>query len=415
MDRRGNSFSEEGIRHAAEKGTPCHEGDEMMRQIEVREFSTRPARRRRLRTAASIIRLVLAATVLLPLWGQDQAENPPRPSDKSEFIGFPAVYRTPETRWAGGAAAQWSFFIGKSTPQTRPSSIQFSGYYTQNKQVIFTAKPEVYFGDEGFITSGNLEISRYPGYFYGIGPDTPASSKEAYTPVQTILDEQALLRIVPGKRVHLGLDLIYEHYSFRSFTSGGQLVGGNILGSAGGTVSGIGPAFRWDTRDNIFYAHSGRFWQVNFVLCGPWMGSAYEFNRTKVDLREFIPLFQNHTLALQAEFWAVSGGNVPFMDLPILGGDHLLRGYYKGRFRDKDLTLLQAEYRIPVWWRFDAVAFVGVGQVADTVSGLDFKSLHAAAGAGLRFRISRRGTMIRVDIGWGKDGSALYLTAGEAY
>ena len=392
-----------------------HEDDEMTGQIEVREFSTGSARSRRLRKLASALGLLLAATAILPVWGQAQAENPPQPSAKSEFIGFPVVYRTPETRWAGGVAGQWSFFIGKSTPQTRPSSIQFSGYYTQNKQVIFTAKPEVYFGDEGFITSGNLEISRYPGYFYGIGRDTPAASKEAYNPLQTILDEQALLRIVPGKRVYFGLDFVYEHYSFRPFAPGGQLVGGDVLGSAGGTVSGFGPAFRWDTRDNIFYAHSGRFWQVNFVLCGPGMGSTYKFQRTKVDLREFIPLFSSHTLALQAEFWAVSGSNVPFMDLPILGGDHLLRGYYKGRFRDKDLTLLQAEYRIPVWWRFDAVAFVGVGQVADTIAGLDFKSLHAAVGAGLRFRISRQGTMIRVDVGWGKDGSAIYLTAGEAY
>ena len=387
----------------------------MTGQIEVREFSTGPARRRRLRTAASAIGLILSATALLPLWGRAQAENPPRPSARSEFIVFPVVYWTPETRWAGGVAGQWSFFIGKSTPQTRPSAIQFSGYYTQNKQVLFTAKPEVYFGDEGFITSGILEISRFPSYFYGIGPDTPAASKEAYTPLQTILDEQVLLRIVPGKRIYLGLDLVYEHYSFRPFASGGQLVGGDILGSAGGTVSGIGPDFRWDTRDNIFYTHSGRFWQVNFVLYGPWMGSAYEFQRTKVDLREFILLFHNHTLALRAEFWAVSGTNVHFMDLPILGGDHLLRGYYKGRFRDKDLALLEAEYHIPVWWRFDAVAFVGVGQVAGTVSGLDFKSLHAAAGVGLRFRISRQGTMIRADVAWGKDGSALYLTAGEAF
>ena len=387
----------------------------MTGQIEVREFSTGPARRRRLRTAAAAMGLVLFATALLPLWGQAQAENPPRPSARSEFIVFPVVYWTPETRLAGGVAGQLSFFIGKSTPQTRPSAIQFSGYYTQNKQTLFTAKTDVYFGDESFITSGILEISRFPSYFYGIGPDTPAASKEAYTPLQTILDEQVLLRIVPGKRVYLGLDLLYERYSFRPFASGGQLVGGDILGSAGGTVSGIGPAFRWDTRDNIFYTHSGRFWQVNFVLYGPWMGSAYEFQRTKVDLREFILLFHNHTLALRAEFWAVSGENVPFMDLPILGGDHLLRGYYKGRFRDKDLTLLEAEYRIPVWWRFDAVAFVGVGQVADTVSGLDFKSLHAAAGAGLRFRISRQGTMIRADVGWGKDGSAIYITAGEAF
>lgn len=387
----------------------------MTGQTEVRKFSTGPARKRRLRAAASAVGLVLSTLAFLPRWGQAQTENPPRPPARSEFIVFPVLYWTPETRWAGGVAGQLSFFIGASTPQTRPSAIQFSGYYTQNKQELFTAKSEVNFGDEGFIASGMLEISRYPSYFYGIGPNPPAASREAYSALQTILDEQALLRIVPEKRVYLGFDLVYEHYSFRPFASGGQLAGGKILGSAGGTVSGTGPAFRWDTRDNIFYPHGGRFWQANFVLFGPWMGSSYEFQRTRIDLREFIPLFHSHTLALQAELWAVSGANVPFMDLPILGGDHLLRGYYKGRFRDKDLTLLQAEYRIPVWWKFDAVAFVGVGQVAGTISGLDFKSLHAAAGVGLRFRISRQGTMIRADVGWGKDGSALYLTAGEAY
>jgi outer membrane translocation and assembly module TamA len=111
-------------------------------------------------------------------------------------------------------------------------------------------------------------------------------------------------------------------------------------------------------------------------------------------------------------------GDPPFDLLPQLGGDVLLRGYFQGRFRDKDLLAFQAEYRAPVWWKLGAAAFVSAGQVAPELSGLRIDAFHPAAGFGLRFLIQEEeGVQIRADFAWGFDveSSGFYINIGEAF
>jgi hypothetical protein len=61
-------------------------------------------------------------------------------------------------------------------------------------------------------------------------------------------------------------------------------------------------------------------------------------------------------------------GNVPYRMLPTLGGSKYLRGYYKGRFRDKNLILIQQECRMPLYKRLGIAVFGGVGEVASTLA-----------------------------------------------
>ena len=103
------------------------------------------------------------------------------------------------------------------------------------------------------------------------------------------------------------------------------------------------------------------------------------------------------------------------MALSPLGGDSLMRGYYAGRFRDKVLLAGQAEYRLPLWWRFGLVGFVGAGGVADRVGILSTSAFKLTYGFGLRFRLNREGENLRIDFGYGKGTSGLYFTAGEAF
>jgi len=44
----------------------------------------------------------------------------------------------------------------------------------------------------------------------------------------------------------------------------------------------------------------------------------------------------------------------------MLDGDEYLRGYYLGRFRDRNLSFVQLEFRSVVFWRFGVAAFGGL-------------------------------------------------------
>lgn len=93
-----------------------------------------------------------------------------------------------------------------------------------------------------------------------------------------------------------------------------------------------------------------------------------------------------------------------------------MRGYYKGRYRDRSLLALQAEFRFPVWKRFSAVVFGGFGQVANGLGRLQFDGFKYSVGLGLRFLVvPKEGTNLRVDQAFGRGSSGFYFNANEAF
>ena len=93
-----------------------------------------------------------------------------------------------------------------------------------------------------------------------------------------------------------------------------------------------------------------------------------------------------------------------------------MRGYYSGRYLDKIFTAFQVEYRFPVFWRFSAVLFGGLGQVAPTFGDFAFDSMKAAAGAGLRFTIQKEPKMnLRLDFAFSPEGFQFYFNLMEAF
>ena len=102
--------------------------------------------------------------------------------------------------------------------------------------------------------------------------------------------------------------------------------------------------------------------------------------------------------------------------MPQLGGEELLRGYYGGRYRERNLLAVQAEYRAHVWWRFGAVGFVSAGRVSHDLSDMDFSGFKPAVGLGLRFLLAPdEGLNLRADFGFGKESSGFYLGLGEVF
>jgi outer membrane protein assembly factor BamA len=207
----------------------------------------------------------------------------------------------------------------------------------------------------------------------------------------------------------------YESVSMRETNPAGLLASGSIPGSKGGTSAGLGLVANWDSRDNTFAAYSGSFYQVTALFYKSAFGSDYDYTDVQIDTRNYYEIVPDQVLAVQAaaEFM---DGSPPFQNLAKFGGQNLLRGYFDGRYRDKNGVALQAEYRTPVWWRFGLVGFAGIAQVAGKVSHFAFDRFWFAGGVGLRFfwnpeeRIS-----LRLDYGIGNNSSGMYITVTEAF
>ena len=81
---------------------------------------------------------------------------------------------------------------------------------------------------------------------------------------------------------------------------------------------------------------------------GAWgaevLGSDHQFGRYVGDARRYVRLGHG-VLAAQA-YVEASSGRVPFDQMAMLGSGSVMRGYVRGRYRDRSLAAVQMEYRL---------------------------------------------------------------------
>ena len=100
--------------------------------------------------------------------------------------------------------------------------------------------------------------------------------------------------------------------------------------------------------------------------------------RFGLDVQRHFDLYGgDRVLMLRAYGEGVTGGldEVPFVDLPRLGGPYFLRGYQRDRFRDRDVTLVTAEYDWSLDRNISAYVFVDAGRVWRNLGDIDWDGL----------------------------------------
>jgi outer membrane protein assembly factor BamA len=349
----------------------------------------------------------LAAAFLVPC--ATVAQEAEKKSGR-DVVVLPVIAHTPETRLALGAA---SILFFRSPVSTRPSTVSAFFMYTQNEQILATLGSEVYTRDEQHKLEASIGFIEFPDRFYGIGADTPESNEEDYTPRSF----NVMAGVQQRWRAHWHAGVRYEFSTWDVIETepDGALAGGDITGSNGGTTSGAGLLFNRDTRDNVYYASRGSFYQLAATTYPGWLGSDFDYARFTLDLRRYSRFGNRHVIALQA-LTVATNGDTPFQSLAALGGSEIMRGYYQGRYRDRYAAVLQSEYRVKVWWRLGATVFGSVGDVAHSPGDFELDHFRYSAGVGIRFLISRQeGMNLRLDSAFGEDTSGFYITVGEAF
>jgi outer membrane protein assembly factor BamA len=105
-----------------------------------------------------------------------------------------------------------------------------------------------------------------------------------------------------------------------------------------------------------------------------------------------------------------SDGDIPFTELPRLGGAGLLRGYRSGTFRDRTLGIATLEYRYPIHANLAGELFVEAGKVARSIPVLtNGDDWHVGYGGGLIVH-TRTGVKFRIDLAYGDDLQLYFST-----
>jgi outer membrane protein assembly factor BamA len=351
-------------------------------------------------------------------YGQDRAETKDSMADTTRAISsgilpLPIFFYTPETGIAGGAGILFFFRPDGDAVSNRPSTTALNFIYTEKKQIIAEISGEFYLADDLYRLMGGVQYLRFPQKFFGIGNNTPSGLEEDYGS-ELFGVQFAGLRSL-GQGFQAGLSFFFENRKVFDLLPGGLLSPGTVLGSRDGITSGIGPLITFDTRDNIFSPTTGSYCQFSSRTGLRALGSDYVFTRMEVDIRHYINAANEHVLALQA-FGTFISGEAPFHKLAELGGQNRMRGYYEGRYRDNNYTAVQAEYRVPLIWRFGCVVFGGAGDVAPTPGRFRLSDIKPSYGFGLRFAFAPQERLnLRLDFGFGNNSSGMYIGVAEAF
>ncbi|MEO6850872.1 MAG: polymerase, partial [Mucilaginibacter sp.] len=147
---------------------------------------------------------------------------------------------------------------------------------------------------------------------------------------------------------------------------------------------------------------------------------SYEGGFFNIEYSQFFPLNKKLVLGLDIQEQSLTGGRSPFYLLPALGSDEMMRGYYNGRYRDRNFIAGQTELRYRISNRIGIVGFIGAGEVAH--ASFSFNTLKPNYGGGLRYFFdTEKGLSIRADYGFGQKPtgetrqSGLYVALGQAF
>jgi hypothetical protein len=363
--------------------------------------------------------VVLWLLVLAPAVAGAQADGsakhagPEKGKPRSGWAALPVATYAPETELGLGAFGTHFFRPESSATTSRPSSVSVVAIYTLREQLIVELIPELYWDAQRWHLWSRADYRFYPNALWAIGAGSPESSKESFT--ERRARGQVTLDTSLYGALRLGAKAEILYMQLEGVEAGGLLDGRALPGARGGASVGAGPALFWDTRDHLLVPHRGELYQLTAMGFGAPIGSEYDFASLVLDLRRYLPVTSTHTLALQL-YSELLVGEVPFYKLALLGGQNLLRGHFEGRFRDKSLLALQAEYRLPLFWRFSGVVHSALGQVAEAPTALVRNAPEWAVGGGLRFVLNTDERLnLRADVGLGREAVGIYVSVGEAY
>lgn len=333
---------------------------------------------------------------------------------KLSLTPFPAFFVAPENGVGYGALVVPVYNFGYDS-LTRDSSGQLLGYLTTKKQSSLQLSYNIYTNQERYVITGEAKYFDYPIYYYGIGNENEKSDSSLIT-YKLINFQNRLLKQVK-KSVFVGGQFQVNRLKDLSFKNPDSKIKERAADELDGSViSGIGPALLFDNRDNPLNTRQGIYAEFGTFFYRKSLGSEFNFDRYVLDVRKFIPLSDFQVLAFHG-LGRFSGGRVPFREMAQLGNDKIMRGFYEGRFRDRQLVAIQSEYRHQVFSRVGFVLFGGVGKVGNQLNNLNLSGLKYGGGGGLRLMLNRKEKLnIRIDYAVGTNqSSGLYFAIGEAF
>ena len=340
---------------------------------------------------------------------------------KSSFVIIPILTSAPETGLEIGGAGLYSFYADTiRSNQTRVSSIYPYLSITTKGQSHFSVSTNYWSPKNNYNLTAAISYINYPFNFYGIGNNTRNVDADPIDEKRFKLNLGAQKLI--ASNFYAGAVTGVYNYAYVSNTLNGIFnTDPQVQNRNGGAGIFIGPSLNYDSRDNNTYSTKGIIVSAYYnIMHGIFDDNSYIGGFFNIEYSQFFSLDKKLVLGIDIQEQSLTGGLSPFYLLPALGNDEMMRGYYNGRYRDRNFIGGQTELRYRINDRIGIVGFLATGEVAHNMFSIN--TLKPDYGGGVRYFFdTEKGLSIRADYGIGEKvagesrQSGFYIGLGQAF
>ncbi|MBQ1908486.1 MAG: hypothetical protein II170_00920, partial [Bacteroidaceae bacterium] len=341
-------------------------------------------------------------------WLLQYLRNANRPSEKPfdcKFLCGPYYTSTYSFGLAGGLSGEYSW------DRSDPTLARSMATLFLNASVLgvlkLTLEGKNYMPHDAYRWDYKLAVENLPTDFWGIGYDAGLhGAKGHYRQLRLLFQPNWLFRV--REYTYVGPTLWLQYSRAVHFTNP-ETVSGQRHNIAS---AGAGVVVQYDSRDFALNAYRGNFLKLEHLVF-PGFANHYAFQRTELIIDSYRQMWRGSVLAmdLHAQF---NYGDVPWTMLAKVGENGRMRGYYEGRYRNRNILEGQVELRQHLFGRFGCVLWGGAANVFRNFGHIYLSQTLPTFGTGLRWEFKKR-VNLRFDVGLTRNKPGFEFKMNEAF
>lgn len=247
------------------------------------------------------------------------------------------------------------------------------------------------------------ELMMDPSDYWGIGYEKGDNDANESEMKRTGIKAECAFLIHLGSQLYAGPKVAFDYVHAYDIERPDLLEG---MRSTTWNI-GIGITLSYDSRDVLTNPHRGMYAAVTQSFRPGFIGNKHSFSTTEILFDTYRTLWSGAMLAYDLRS-TLNFGSPSWHTMARIGGSYSMRGYYDGRYRDKNMMATQIELRQHVWRRNGIALWAGAATVFRHFSDIRMRRLLPNVGIGYRWEF-KKDVNVRLDIGFGKNGQSGFL------
>lgn len=338
--------------------------------------------------------------------------NKQKPNKKIDFGFVPGPNYSSTTGLGLGFLGTATYSTDRSDPTLQRSNASIYSNMTTKGFFMVGLRGNHIFPHEKFQLDYKVNLSTFSNEYRGIGYVNADNDDNKTDYRRNRINAMARFMIKLAPKTFIGPFVNYRVVQARNIKDEYAYLWQGQSKTARAYTAGV--SFTYDSRDFMLNASRGVFLQIDQTFTPRCFGNGdYNFSSTEATFATYDKLWKGAILAGELH-GLFNYGHTPWAFMAEVGTNDRMRGYYAGRYNDKNLIEGQIELRQHIKGRSGVVAWVALANAFADFDHIAWRRTLPNAGVGYRWEFKKR-INIRIDYGFTRNGGGLIFNINEAF